>query len=415
MPNQNTARWTPMLWPPEWTSPDALRLVAGSPIDCLVLPSDSDSSLWKPLKSEAQRAGLSVRSAPPHSVRSIEDGVWPKVATRGDSDAVDAGPTGLPWIDSNGWRIQLAQALFPDKTPWARFDPPGTQQVVRTSAYQVAVADCEAYGGRWVISLDQQLRAGLVQRDGAALMTWQGILGTLSFFRQQAPAPGTHSPGVMGALSDFSGDNEILSHEFLNLIAREYVPVRVLAKTGAIPPFDGLRMVVYLDRQPLQPDWRTALVEFVRSGGALVADPLADLALGTPMDPILGLEYELQSLGRGRIAISRHGFEDPWRLAADSHVLLGRERDLLRQSNAGSMNISFVAASCGSARLHLVNYSGRPGLNPVTLTLLDRYRQARFRSLEKPESMQIPVAREYGRSAVYLPPFSVCATLDLET
>ena len=414
MSNQNPARWTPMLWPPEWTSPDALQLVAGSPIDCLVLPSDSDVSLWKPLKSEAQRVALSILSAAPHPVRSIEDGVWPKVATRGDSDAVDAGPTGLPWIDSNGWRIQLAQALFPDETPWVRFDPPGMKQVVRTSAYEVAIADCEAYGARWVISLDRGLRAGLIQSDGAARMTWQGILGTLSFFRQQAPAPGMHCPGVMGALSDFSGDNEVLSHEFLNLIAREYVAVRILPKTRPVPSLDGLRMVVYLDRQPLQPAWRTALVEFVRSGGALMADRLADLALGTPIDPVPGLEYELLSLGRGRIAISRDGFEDPWRLAADSHVLLGRSNDLLRQSNAGSMSVAFKGGSRGSARLHLVNYSGRPGLNPVTLTLLDRYRQARFRSLEKPESMRIPVAREYGRSALYLPPFAVCATLDLE-
>jgi hypothetical protein len=53
-------------------------------------------------------------------------------------------------------------------------------------------------------------------------------------------------------------------------------------------------------------------------------------------------------------------------------------------------------------------------LNPVTLTFLDRYRTARFRSLEHPAAEEVPVQGEYGRSAVYLPPFAVCGTVELQ-
>jgi hypothetical protein len=420
MPVTNPNQWTPMLWPREWTAPDTLRLIAGSPVDCLVLPAAGDADLWKPLEARAREAGLAVLAATkagieaPAAVRIIEDGVWPRVATRGDGDAIDAGPTGLPWIDSNGWRIQLSRALFPDLTPWVCFDLPGKQAVIPASAYRIAAADCEAYGARWLISLDAALTNGLLAGDGAARKTWLDLIGTLSFYRGQAPAGGGSSPAALGALSDYSGENEFLSHEYLNLIAREYVPVRILSKTRGVPPFDGLRMVVYLDPEPLAPAWKAALTEFVRSGGALMTNRGADPGWGAPAAAIPGIDYEVRTFGRGRVAVARDGYEDPWRLAADTHVLSGRANDLLRQSNAGSMSVTFTAAAGGFARLHLVNYSGRPGLDPVTLTFLNRYRRARFRSLENPQPAEIPVAREYERSAAYLPPFSIGATLELE-
>jgi hypothetical protein len=409
-----------MLWPPEWTAPETLRLIAGSPVDCLVLPFQGDADHWKPLAAQAREAGLVVLETAksgieaPAPVRVIKDGVRPKVATQGDSDAVDAGPTGLPWIDSNGWRIELSQALFPDGMPWVCFDPPGKREVMQANGYRIAIADCEAHGARWVISLDPGLRTGLLAGDSTAQKTWQDIFGVLAFFRGQTPAEDKHSPAVLGALSDFSGDNEFLSHEYLNLIAREYVPVRILPKTRPIPPLNGLRTVVYLDSEPVDPPWKTAVTEFVRSGGTLIAKDSADPAFGAATEAILGLGYELRAFGHGKIAIARDRDVDPWRLAADSHVLTGRTNDFLRQSNAGSMNVAFTAAASGFARLQLVNYAGRPGLNPVTLTFFDHYRRARFRSLENPQPTEIPVGREYERSAVYLPPFSICATLELE-
>lgn len=223
------------------------------------------------------------------------------------------------------------------------------------------------------------------------------------------------SPGRLGILSDFAGDNEFLSHEFLNLIAREYAPVRILPKPAAVPPLDGVRMIVHLDSQPPPPRWQSAIESFVKAGGTLLTSGAADPGHGDPASPVAGVEYDIRIFGRGRIAVAREGFEDPWRLAADAHVLLGRANDLLRQANAGSMNISFMAKPGGErARLHIVNYSGRRGLNPVTLTFLAHYRSARFRSIEEPKAAGIPIHREYDRSAVYLPQFSVCATLELE-
>jgi hypothetical protein len=333
--------------------------------------------------------------------------------SKGNSDATDAGPTGLLWLDSNGWRIQLARARFPGTAVWVRFQPPGEGEVIPAAAYAVAVADCEAHGGRWLISPHPGLSKALAADEESARRTWKTVLHTLSFFRNQSAGDPMASPGLLGALSDFAGGNEFLSHEFLNLIAREYVPVRILVKNGRAPSLDGLQLIVYLDRKPLDSAWKRVLTEFVRSGGTLITDQAADPPPGDRSSSIAGLDYELRRFGRGKIAVAQD-FEDPWRIAADSHVLLGRANDLVRQANAGSMSISLETSPGGKRTLvQLVNYPGRPGLNPVTLTFLQRFHTARFLSPgEAP--VEISVEREHARSAVYLPQFPVCGTLELE-
>ena len=56
-------------------------------------------------------------------VLPVTDNVWPGVAA-GRRDDPTAGPTGVPWLDSNGWYIQLARARDAVAV-WVLFDPPG--------------------------------------------------------------------------------------------------------------------------------------------------------------------------------------------------------------------------------------------------------------------------------------------------
>lgn len=111
----------------------------------------------------------------------------------------------------------------------------------------------------------------------------------------------------MAVLSDFSGENELMSHEFLNLIAREYVPVRILLKPDAPPALDGLRLVVYLDAQPMPAAWAQALSVFVNGGGTLVTTRSADPKLGSGVQTVPGLEYQIRTAGQGRVLAA------PWR------------------------------------------------------------------------------------------------------
>jgi hypothetical protein len=284
------------------------------------------------------------------------------------------------------------------------------------AAYAVAMADSETCGSRWLISLDSHFAGGLGADNAASRSDWRKLVQTLEFFCNRRQAPEMQPRGALAVLSDFSGANEFLSHEFLNLIARENVPTRILIRSA--PPATlaaGVRMVVYLDSDPIAAGWRQVLSEFVRAGGTVMLQRSADPGFGTRSESIAGLDYDLRSYGKGRWAVAAGGFDEPSRVAADAHILLGRRNDLLRLANAGSCNGYFSGSvDRKHASLQIVNYSGRPGLNPVTVTLLEPYHTAKFRSLERPEDAEIPIRKEYGRTVLELPEFSIYGRVDLE-
>src|ERR1035441_2347643 len=162
------AEWTPMRWPGSWKSASAIGLLKGTPINWLLM--DRDAGLGAVIE-EAKRAGLEVAemASPPAGVDLIA-GEWPGVALSRGGDGVAAGPTGVPWVDSNSWKIRLEAARRPGADIWVDAPPKGVG--VRPSSYRMAVADAAAHGGRWgdrkstrlAAQLADQLAAGLVDR-----------------------------------------------------------------------------------------------------------------------------------------------------------------------------------------------------------------------------------------------------------
>ena len=86
-------------------------------------------------------------------------------------------------MDSNGAALLIARALAPGKAVWIDFDPP-PQAKLAAEAYMLAVADPASHGARWVISLDDQLRADLTAKKQPAADTWKKLIGTVAFFEQ---------------------------------------------------------------------------------------------------------------------------------------------------------------------------------------------------------------------------------------
>ncbi len=150
-----------------------------------------------PIRARAAQRGLHVRRA--RGV-SIVKGLWPGVKmSRGGEGRVTAGPTGDPWVDSNGWRIRLSAALHPESPIWVDAPPPENFRATAGS-YLLAVADSGAYGGRWIVILDSQLAAGICRAT-------RGCAGYLEKFdggnRLLCGAPGV---GRLFARSDRGGD-----------------------------------------------------------------------------------------------------------------------------------------------------------------------------------------------------------------
>src|SRR5690242_11411393 len=114
---------TPMRWPNSWTNPSALDALNGTPIAFLIV---EGSTRLDPVRTRARALGIQTAASPPAEVTVLE-GSWPGIKRTRNGDETDAGPTGVPWVDSNGWLVRLAKAQHPQQAVWVDTPPTGRQ------------------------------------------------------------------------------------------------------------------------------------------------------------------------------------------------------------------------------------------------------------------------------------------------
>jgi hypothetical protein len=327
----------PFRWPAVWTDPALLRLLSGSPINCLLFDGAGGAGA---VADAGRRMGLTVlewsalAAAPlpeikwdtPAAQTVVTGLVWPRVklSSMRSASAVDAGPTGAPWIDSNTWIARLTAVRAPGKPIWLGFESGKDDPVPGEGEYRTAIADSAATGARWMISLDDGLRRGLPTGNAEALKTWRGILAALTFFEKHREWSAWDPWGSIGILSTFAGKDEFLGQEVLNLAARRNLLYRVLDRsTRASLKLDGLRGVLYVDNDPPSAGLKVQLDAFARTGGLLIVPrTLAGQFAGGKLAscPVDG--YDFRSMGKGWLASATRDWDDPYFLAADAHNLV---------------------------------------------------------------------------------------------
>lgn len=361
-----------MRWPESWKDPALLDLLKGAAIDALLIPPAED---FAAIRRRAQQDGYEI-AAPPGV--AIVKGEWPGVrSAHGDASA---GPTGTPWVDSNGWAIRLALALNPDAAVWIDAPPP-PQAFITADAYLVAIADSAAHGGRWIVTLDNSLAASLAAARPEAQKPWQRLLQTAAFFAAHK-AWSTYTPVTnIGVLSDFTGPNEFFSHELLNLLARAGAHARAIPLANA--SFDGLRVLIYPDAAPPTAALRRRLDAFVKAGGLLMSS-------------------------------EQRKPDDPYLWANDAVVLQSHRYDLVRFWNGGATG-SFLAASPDRKHTvaHLLFYSGRAP-DSATVRIAGHFRTARAATVDQPALANLKFEARPDYLEAYLPPVSQYVALELE-
>ena len=430
------SRWVPLSWPSVWKDPKSLDWITGTPINCLVVDAGWPES--DPLLQEARRrdlaivdwsktesSGIAAAEAAKipwngaHPIAAITDAVWPgiRMSSTARRDAADAGPTGAPWIDANGWLVQLAHARAPEKTVWLVSKPQTNRQnIVSENAYQLAVADAAAGGARWLVSLDDRLAGDLAARNEAAITRWRKLVAALRFFEERRAWTGGPSRAVVAVISTFSGGNEFLATEVLNLAARRNLLHSVLL-TGqaASTDFKPLKAILCLDTEAPPETLRRKLEAFVRAGGVLIAPAWAGKlsAGGKPLDsPVAG--YDLRQVGVGRVAVPNAPWEDPYLVAADAHVLVSHREDPVMLFNGGSLIAWYSAAPGGRGELvQLVRYTAQTQGQPVSLRLRRGYSSVNLATLESPAGVETPQTKAPAGVELALPPFGVFAALEL--
>jgi hypothetical protein len=461
-----------------WLDPSVLDILRGTPVNCLVvswaagLPADAEQQkALAPLLAQAKSGGLSfvglvegevnkaaaVASAraaglaavimegevpnaglpilplaanphlpwnSPSPVLVAKGNVWPGIASMGlnsqdwhrEADTQAGGPTSEPWIDSNGWFLRLAKAYAPSKTTWLLFDPPGGPNVVLADAYRRAIADSGSCSGRWVLSLDDALRASLAQKEQSAMETWKSITGALAFFARHSQWEANSPVGLVGVISDFAGANETIGTETLNLMVRSNVPFRIIRKSKlATAPLTGFKALISVDDTMPEPAARKRLLDFAQQGGALLVSQSWKEQGGTPTGtphPRL----DLRKLGKGRFAVCKDESPDPYMVARDVHVLLSRANDLSRFFNLSAFLSAHTAAPGGaSALLQITNFanSSRYSVSQVTVWFPQQYRAARMWTLGMEASVELKLEPENTGMDVQIPSIAPYAAVEV--
>lgn len=430
------SQWVPLSWPSAWKDPESLDWITGTPINCLVFEAglpDSDLLLrearrrqlaivdWTKPESSGIAAGGAAKIPwnGPHPIAAITDAAWPgiRMSSTRNRDVVDAGPTGAPWIDANGWLVQLARARAPEKTIWLISKPQDDRRdIVIENVHQLAVADAAAGGAKWLVSLGEQLAQELAARKKSAIVRWRKLVGALRFFEEHRTWAASQSRAVVAVLSTFSGADEFLATEVLNLAARRNLLHSVLL-TGqaAAADFKPLKAIICVDEEAPAEVLRRKLEAFVRAGGVLIAPAWAGTlsAAAKPVNsPTPG--YDVRQLGRGRVAVHTTRWEDPYLVAADAHILISHREDPLTLFNGGSLLAWHLAASGGGGELvELVQYAAESEGQPVSLRLRRGYSSVKLTTLETPAAVEIRQVKVRDGIELALPRFGVFAALEL--
>ncbi len=373
---------TPMRWPSEWKDPAALRFLKDSSINCLIIEPGSELSAVREKAKSSQFTVLEPGVVPP-GVKMIE-GEWPGVRVS-QSGEDGAGPTGIPWVDSNGWKIRLERSAHPGTAVWVDAKPKENARNFPGS-YSISVADSGAYGGRWIVTLDKPVAQGIASGNAAALGAWKGIAASTSLFNAHPDWSSQTAVAVVGVISDFSGANESFSQELVNLLARAGQHDRIIRKDSFTPAsFEGLRAIFYTDEETPSPALKSQILAFVERGGMLITGPKWAAARDSHPSFKSHPGFSVTAFGKGRIAKAVADLNDPYTLANDSVVLVSHRHDLVRFWNGGA-TASYCTRSHDGKHVvvHLLFYAFQ-GPDAASVRVAGHYRSARIVTVRTPE------------------------------
>jgi hypothetical protein len=364
---------------PEFSA--ALRKAAGS---MLVVEIAKDAGPWRWTPSRI----VAVAGVPPRARNLSEVGIR-------------SVPSSEPWIESNIWRVRSFGLAPPPRPVWvsSQFEHPSAIDYTR------AVADAAAAGGRWIVSLDDALRAKLRAQDASALETWRRLSSYLKFAESRAAWRALAPYGNVGIILDAASTKQELADEYLNLAARRQVPYRLVVRSAlnatALAKF---RALVATELDPPSAAERKLLQDFAENGGLLIEGPSWGAA------PKTAPFAEIKA-GKGRVVVYKD--PDPEAVARDLKELLSDDDLGMVPFNVPSV-ITFASGGGAGEPLvvQLLNYFDHP-VEMVTLRVAGKFRSAR---LETPESaaVDLPLRDAEGRTEVTIPKLLLWGTVSMK-
>ncbi len=314
---------------------------------------------------------------------------------------IRGAPSSEPWIESNIWLAHSLTVTAPPRPLWI------SSQLEHASAvdYARAVADAAAAGGRWIVSLDDPLRAKLRAGNPSALETWRRLSSYLKFAESRSQGRALARYGNVGIVLDAAAANQDVADEYLKLAARRQVPYRVITRSEMnAAALANFRAVVATAVDPPSATERKLLQEFAENGGLVIAGPAWG---GAPQAERFS---EVQT-GKGRVAVYRD--PDPETVARDLKELLSDDELGVVPFNVPSV-ITFARGGGPEEPLvvELVNYFDHP-VEAITLRVAGKFRSARMETPESP-TLDLPLREAEGRTEVTIPKLSLWCAVSIQ-
>ena len=320
--------------------------------------------------------GMPVLSAEElQGVQIPKDALWPSVRVnrRGGESS---GPTGLPWVNANGWLIRMLQ--FRDATRGVMLDVKPDAEA-RPAGHVLQVTEAMAYGATAVVTHTAE--------------TWPAVQKAMRFFLAHAAWWAWEPVAALAVISDFAGENETAAGECLNLLTRRQVGMK-LALPGDVAALANVGAAAWVSNAPVPME---KYLPWVRGGGTLIVH---GKGVG-------------RAEGKGRIIERPEPWEDFYAAAAGVHLALTRRTDVVRLWNAGSFN-AFYQSEAGGKRgvVQLLNYAGNRSSDDTSIWIARPWKTAVLTTFDGQTPLK-PRATN-GGIEIPLPPLGVYAAIELE-
>ena len=310
-------------------------------------------------------------------------------------------PSSQPWIESNIWLVKSLGVISSWRPVWI------SSQLEHTSAVDCerAIGDAAAAGGRWIISLDDALRAKLRAHDAAALETWRRLSICVKFSEAHASWRALAPYGNVGILLDSASKQPDQIDEYLKLATRRQVPYQFITRSelnnGGVAKF---RAVVATELDPPSAAEHKVLQDFAENGGIVFAGPSWGGAPKT--EPFAEVPA-----GKGSVVVYKD--PDPESIAHDLKEMLSDDDLGVVPFNVPSV-ITFASGGSSGQPLvvQVVNYFDHP-VEAITLRVARKFNSAR---METPEGTAVDLALRYGegRTEVTIPKLLVWGAVSMQ-
>jgi hypothetical protein len=248
------------------------------------------------------------------------------------------------------------------------------------------------------------------------MTVWNAITSAAAFFAARKSWTDFSPEGVFGIVSDFSGDNETMGKEILNLLARAPQQYKILVKSRFKPAsLAGIKAVVYADVQPPEADLKKAVTAFVQAGGTLVTGQQWGDTPGTAVSKLEHPRFAIAEFGKGKIAVAKGSLDDPWLLARDAQVILSHRNELLRFWNGGAVSASFrTSPDRKQSVTQMVFYGAVSGVGNPTVWVAGKFTSAKYSTIEQPSPRSVPMEVQSDGVELQLPEITQYAAVELE-